>query len=639
MIRFTQDNKYSIKETKCIECNLFDLSFIRGELETSKCVMVTIQGNSFYCYQEYYADYIKIDFALAQLSQIECLSLQQLWKNRIECIQFDGCNEWVLQLFPLLKKEGINVLVKSEIWEIIGESPDFFYKGCKERKVNVNTTAAILYKEFSFVMEVLQFNRWKIMNEARNTLRQIKANIFTCTLPEFEDLIECSESEKYRNKLELTITNGKLNINDEYVSTAFQEIYGDEWREIRRRCTKDAMQHWLRTIYDVEYYIRNKRMYSHEKNRCYLIGPCIVEGNTCPEGKSFPEYLQKHLDMFFENKYAVIAISVPFYVISNYLKIVKCLAVRSNDIIICIETVSQKCITCYFENWGDVPDFDFLEVFNSRSDTPEWFSNEPGHTSGYANMKLTEYLVGSIKRQINASNDNILLQKGEGYLSIEKENQIKTYLESTDCFSHIEMGKRVGAIIMKCAPITLGHEYLIDYARKHVDYLYIFVVKQNDSCIRFADRLAMLNQCIKKWDNIKVNSFDKFTESSIVMPDFLPKKISYRLERQLNKDNEVDVWQDVEIFARYIASALNISVLFAGKEEAEEDANGENIDIKRTLEDYGIELEDIAKMKIDDTVINTSDVRMLISQSQWEKVRRFVSEDIYKCLKQQSEIG
>ena len=45
--------------------------------------------------------------------------------------------------------------------------------------------------------------------------------------------------------------------------------------------------------------------------------------------------------------------------------------------------------------------------------------------------------------------------------------------------------EKVGCIVMNCNPFTSGHRYLIEYALKNVDYLFIFVVEEDQSVFLF----------------------------------------------------------------------------------------------------------------------------------------------------------
>lgn len=68
----------------------------------------------------------------------------------------------------------------------------------------------------------------------------------------------------------------------------------------------------------------------------------------------------------------------------------------------------------------------------------------------------------------------------------------------------------VGAIVMNCNPFTLGHEYLIEYASKKVKKLFIFVVEEDKSEFKFADRFKLVQAGVKKFSNVEVLPSGKF---------------------------------------------------------------------------------------------------------------------------------
>ena len=57
--------------------------------------------------------------------------------------------------------------------------------------------------------------------------------------------------------------------------------------------------------------------------------------------------------------------------------------------------------------------------------------------------------------------------------------------------------RNVGAIVMNCNPFTLGHLYLIEYAAKEVDQLFIFVVEEDASFFSFDDRIMLVREGTK----------------------------------------------------------------------------------------------------------------------------------------------
>lgn len=625
MIRLEQTNKNLFCKTVSITCDKLDFDDIRKYFEDNICVEVLVKNRIFYCYKEDYPEYANIDFALKEFGSLPCLSLHEFWKNNNRRVVFSGCNEWVVKLVPLLVREGVNVKV-DEIWNFIWDDVNILKDTSIEELevlVNANAKSFDLYNEFSWVMDILQFQRWKTMNATKAYFSEMGAKVLTCTIPEFVDLKEYTPAEEYRNSKQMNITNGRMHLTDEDVVMNFQKVYGDDYAEIRQRCKTEPMNHWMQAIYDAEYYLKNRKVYSQGKNRCYLVGPCIIEGNTAPSGGSFPELVQKFLDRCMEEKYAVMTISIPFYVVNNYLKILQYLAVRSNDILICIDEISQKNITAT----GLKPDIDFKALYDNRSRDEEWFADKPIHTSVLANKMLSKYLVDFIKHNIDFMDDkNDLLQYGKGYLLKDELEQIEQYLNGIDLFVGDNTRKKIGAIVMNCNPITLGHQYLIDYAKSQVDYLYIFVVQEDKSYITFEDRINLVRMYVGKQENIKVNPSGTLILSSVTMPMYF--------EKEEKKNVVVDAWKDVEIFAQYIAPRLGISVRFVGEEKTDMITWQYNREMERTLQDYGIEFREIPRKEFEGVAISASNVRRLLIDQKWEELRNMVSDKTYTYLKE-----
>lgn len=624
MIRFEKYNKFSEGETGKTVCEKFELYDVQKKLEKYKCVQVSINNSVFYCYDEFYPEYVNIDFALEQFSKLDCLWLQYFWADEIEGILFGGCNEWVFKLVPLLEREGVSVGVEGEIGRSIFGKRKGIHDKKKWKSINVSEEKYSLYKEFDWVMEILQFHRWRAINGTKDYLSRLGINVLTCTIPEFGDLSAYTMEEAYRNLNQMNITNGRIRITDSEVISHFESVYGKLWKEIRRQRVEEPMEHWLRTIYAPEYYLKNKKIYSWGKRRCYLVGPCIVEGNTIQKGMNFPQMLQDYLDELFTEKIAVMTISMPFYVVDDYLNIIKYLAIRSNDIVVCIDEISQNNIRRYSQYWDSIPNIDFKEVYDKRTDEEEWFADKPIHTSAFANKKLAEHLGNYLKRKMSHyDNDrSCLMQRGKGYLLQAEVDQIDSYIASIDTFP---VDGKIGAIVMNCNPITFGHEYLIDYASKQVDYLYIFVVQEDKSYISFEDRIKLVRQYVKSSQNIKVNPSGTLILSNITMPMYF--------EKEIKKDIVVDAWKDVEIFAQYIAPRLGITVRFVGEENTDMITWQYNREMERTLADYDIKLVEIPRKKVEGNTISASSVRRLMNEARWEDVKKFVSEDTYRYLK------
>ena len=71
-----------------------------------------------------------------------------------------------------------------------------------------------------------------------------------------------------------------------------------------------------------------------------------------------------------------------------------------------------------------------------------------------------------------------------------------------------------GAIVMNCNPFTNGHRYLIDYARKKVDTLIVFVLQEERSFFSFQDRIKLVKEGTRDFDNVYVVPSGSFIISS-----------------------------------------------------------------------------------------------------------------------------
>ena len=181
-----------------------------------------------------------------------------------------------------------------------------------------------------------------------------------------------------------------------------------------------------------------------------------------------------------------------------------------------------------------------------------------------------------------------------------------------------------GAIVMNCNPFTLGHQYLIEYASQHVDYLYVFVVQEDKSYFKFEDRFDLVKMGTSYIKNVKVVPSGKFIISSTTFSEYFDKE-------NLN-GTAIDPSLDIEIFGKHIAPALNISVRFVGEEPIDHVTNQYNISMKLLLPKYGIELVQIPRKKYESDVISASHVRQYISEGKWEEIRNIVPDITYQFL-------
>ena len=130
---------------------------------------------------------------------------------------------------------------------------------------------------------------------------------------------------------------------------------------------------------------------------------------------------------------------------------------------------------------------------------------------------------------------------------------------------------RTGVVVMNANPFTLGHQYLLAQAAAQVDHLYVIPVQEDASAFPFAERFAM----IRAFADSSMPSADArpthmdaavltvlegspYVISAATFPTYFLKDLSAAAETQMQLD--------LDLYKRWIAPALGVSVRFVGSE-------------------------------------------------------------------------
>ena len=179
---------------------------------------------------------------------------------------------------------------------------------------------------------------------------------------------------------------------------------------------------------------------------------------------------------------------------------------------------------------------------------------------------------------------------------------------------------------MNANPFTLGHRYLIEEAAKQCEYLLVFVVQEDKSFFPFKDRFELVCQGTKDLENVIVVESGEFIISSLTFEGYFNKS-------QL-QDRVIDTSNDVTMFATEIAPSANIKVRFAGSEPIDKVPAQYNRKMKTILPLYNIGFKEIDRKTNGSSVISASEVRRLLKDKQWDKLREFVPETTFEYLKE-----
>ena len=186
------------------------------------------------------------------------------------------------------------------------------------------------------------------------------------------------------------------------------------------------------------------------------------------------------------------------------------------------------------------------------------------------------------------------------------KSEIYDYLEHIKKPNDID-SKIMGAIVVNCNPFTNGHLKIIEFASSQVDYLYIFVVEEDDSCFSFKDRFHLVKENTTHIHNVIVNPSGYFIISKLTFPGYF--------EKENHKEDIVDCTNDLLIFGSNIAPALNIAKRFVGKEPFCNVTRKYNEKMKVILPMYNIDVVEIDRFCLNNEYISASRVRKLFEEN------------------------
>lgn len=379
--------------------------------------------------------------------------------------------------------------------------------------------------------------------------------------------------------------------------------------------------------------IMGKRMTFYQPdtwhNRVYIYGQCTARGTGVEDRHTISSFLQKEINRFYPDSYQVVNLATgcgsDLYDDIRHMKETR---LKRGDIVILCTNLEIVPEELFEEN--NIMHFDTSGLFCRPHNYGEWFTDSTFHTNRIGNKVIAEYIYSVLdKNSAFARNkeEESVFRKLERTAETDDEGinsgELEEYLSELSKYK--KEGKN-GCIVMNCNPFTRGHQYLIEYAAKRTDNLYIFVVEENASYFSFEDRLKLVKKGTSHLPNVEVLPSGKFIISAYTFPGYFLK--------DGNKEIEVDVSMDVKIFGRYIAPALNLSVRFVGEEPNDFVTRKYNEEMKEVLPDYGVQLEIIKRKERNEKVISASLVRQLLKEKNFAQIKELVPLTTYEYLKE-----
>lgn len=420
---------------------------------------------------------------------------------------------------------------------------------------------------------------------------------------------------------------------DKYKSEEIEELFPEIMGIVQRgerKYLSDYKGPLVNIIQGYRYTTDAPEKYRHS---VYLFGKSQVYGYGCEDADTIASCLQRLLNREYPNSYRVFNYAVS--AVSDYecLLHLKEEQMQKGDCVIYLH-MKRRCFhpccqpPLLYEN--------LTGAFEQKNREMDLFLDSIPHFNFRANQMLSEKIYRTIRERLGErveENKQIPVSQTEKRFSVcrpeeiylhdyDDEEELKEYLQKIRIFK--KQGGKNGAIVMNCNPFTLGHRYLIETAAGKVAQLYILVVEEDKSRFPFKDRLQLVREGTEDIGNVMVLSGGSFVISSLTFPEYFQK--------EKEKDIKIDPSLDIEVFASYIAPALEIQIRFAGEEPLDPVTRQYNDTMARLLPKFGIEFMEIKRKKSGEQVISASRVRKLMDENRYEEIKELVPETTYSYL-------
>ncbi|MBP5384821.1 MAG: adenylyltransferase/cytidyltransferase family protein [Lachnospiraceae bacterium] len=429
----------------------------------------------------------------------------------------------------------------------------------------------------------------------------------------------------------------------------FREIYGDKYSG-----------DYIKSIGQIPQVIRKGNLFCHEDYASALInvvqgkrvtigqpkeynktihvyGRCGVFGYAVEDAETMPSLIQKKLT---EKGYADIRVEnhglwggEDSLIEHNFLEDV--LEYGPHDIIVFyLRRFSNKLMKGLIESGMCYSDF--TEEWHHAVEPVNCIYDRPGHMNAKGYEAIADLITTDLIRCsfVSAHAERNLWQEETPHLDqylkkngrSDLEEGITRYLNEIRKAHPLPDGKKeCGAIVMNCNPFTKGHRYLIELAAGTVDRLYVFVVEENRSFFAFSDRMEMVRQGTADLGNVVVVPSGRYIISAFTFPEYFMKDYV--------KEKAFDVTGDVELFCKYIAPSLSITIRFAGEEPFDPITKKYNETMREILPRYGMMFREIPRLALDnDHIISATEVRKILKDKKYDAIKEYVPETTFRVL-------
>lgn len=579
-----------------------------------------------------YQDNRRLDISITLINGLSALlkkshvSIGEVYKN-IKQVDLYEVNELSFVIYKYLKKYNFPYKLYGESWRLLEEDYEMEMNKCTgvsgqdimtlygDIKDTIPPaidskgyfTRRSIIEQYLILFKLIEDNTGEVIDKLAHSLIEKNILCVLAKIPILRELNQLSDSEKYSAEYEIRMHRIDEINNDEECNNLVG-IYGEKLCEQYKN--GETLNNRVIKLFDEIkiYSVTN----NNRKKNIWICGPCIAFQNELMMEDTLVYQIQKMVDKCCPGEYKVSAVSVSVVdALDKWEMLCNIIDIYSQDIFIFIHYCLKDC--------NDAEFVELTEFYNDRAGE-RYFADIPIHVNQLGSHRLAEYLFDNVLKGKMSSDPAVIVSYACELDNAEKENierYVSTYKE------YIKPGHN-GAVVMNCNPFTNGHAALVDEARKHVDYLYVFVVEEDMSYFPFADRLRLVREGVSGYDNVIVLPSGNMMVTRETFAAYFTKEIK--------QDEVIDASLDVKLFGNGIAPAFNIEKRFVGEEPIDNVTRQYNEEMKKRLPAYGVELIEIPRKTSGDTIISASLVRRYLKEGQMDLIRSLVPDSTWEYL-------
>ena len=479
------------------------------------------------------------------------------------------------------------------------------------------------------------YNYFSMLVKQKNILEQANVTFLFFQTPLQQNIKNLSEFEQERLK------NWKFDFNHitskdcEIIKKIYSENIDEDYLKQLYDGAKIYTQNGVRYLADFSSkyvnIVAGKRITTevpqNYRNRIWIYGQCTARGTGVEDSQTISSYLQKIINQKYPESFRVVncAIGCGSDIYDDIMHM-KEENIKSGDIVCLCTNLEIVPKELFVKHQVEYYDSSFL--FSRPHNLGEWFTDSTFHTNMVGNKIIAEYMYRVLeKRNLfveleEKANCNYDVNKKKDISLDEYSVELQNYIAKIRSYKINEGVK--GCIVMNCNPFTKGHQFLIEYAAKKVDYLYVFIVEEDKSFFQFRERFYLVKEATKHLKNVIILPSGKFIISAVTFPGYFYKDYC--------KDIVIDAGMDLKIFGKFIAPELGITVRFAGNEPTDFITKQYNEAMMEQLPSYGIKFVEVKRKEQENIVISASTVRQYLKEGKLEEIKSLVPEITFNYL-------